>query len=137
MIQHIMPLLFADASAIVHAGDHFRQGQSSFAWQGVAVIAAVAAGITLLIWIAKSWADSRQRQNANSPLRLFRDLCSVHQLDHRQRRLLSRMAKQLRLEQPATLFIEPALWQVERLGSDWTAAMPQLDRLRKQLFSPR
>ena len=52
----------------------------------------------------------------------------------RERRLLTHLAWQHRLPQPAMLFLDPSLWDAERLGPTWDAQAKKLSNLRERLF---
>jgi hypothetical protein len=114
-----------------------RPGDWRFGWAGVGLVAAGALGIILFAWLVMRWLARRQRQISHSPWSLFRDLATAHGLTHRERQLLARVAQHFRLEQPATLFVEPAWWEHDRLGPSWKRRLPQLEKLRRRLFAAR
>jgi hypothetical protein len=125
-------LLFAQVS-----GSAPQPGDWRFGWAGVGVVAAGALTIILCAWLVMRWLARRQRQIRHSPWSLFKDLATAHGLNHRERLLLTRLARHFRLEQPAVIFVEPAWWEQERLGPSWTRRLPQLDQLRRRLFAAR
>jgi hypothetical protein len=131
-LLQLLPLLLAELDR-----KQPKPGDWSFGWDRVAIIAAGAVVIVAIAWLVLRLVAKRERGAAHSPWCLFRELCKAHRLSSRERQLLIRLAKQERLEQPAMLFIEPAIWQPERLGAAWRRSMPELDRLRKRLFAAR
>jgi hypothetical protein len=114
-----------------------KPGDWSFGWLSVGLIAAVAVGIVLTIWLVKVWLGQRSRRSSHSPWQLFQDLCTAHHLTATEKHLARQLAKELRLEQPAVLFIEPSWWENERLPLGLTRHLSVLDKLRKRLFAPR
>ena len=112
-----------------------RPGDWSFGWGSVGIIAAVAIAIIAAIWLTIHYFQSQQQHAQNSPWRLFTDLCALHELTRRQRHVLTRLARQYQLAQPAVLFIEPKWWEADQLGPTWSRHLPELRRLRLQIFS--
>src|SRR5687767_12206204 len=91
-------------------------------------------GIALFVAaLAICFGVARLRQR-HSPWGLFRSLCSAHRLSVRERRLLTHLAWQHQLRQPAMLFLDATLWDAERLGPDWNAQAKNLGSLRERLF---
>jgi hypothetical protein len=95
---------------------------------GVVVVVAVSS------WLALRWLKY-ERKNRHSPWRLFRELCAAHQLNAGERSLLRRLAVDRQLPQPATLFVEPSLWDCHELGSEWRQQADRLRSLRERLFA--
>lgn len=93
---------------------------------------AVGSGVLILL-AAIGFAVARFRQR-QSPWGLFRSLCGAHRLSARERRLLTHLAWQHQLSQPALLFLDPSLWEAARLGSAWDAQAKNLSVLRERLF---
>src|SRR5262245_14680557 len=114
-----------------------RPGDWSFGWVSVGILAGAAASIVLSAWLTIRLISARQKRISNSPWRLFKNLVTAHELNHRERNLLTRLAQHFRLEQPAALFIEPAWWEPERLGSSWSRRSAELEKLRRRLFAGR
>ena len=56
-----------------------------------------------------AWYRRRQRQLRECPWVLFRDLCRLHELNARQRRLLRKIARSEKLGNPALLFTDERL----------------------------
>ena len=130
MIPAVLPLLAAEGSSVLRAGARVREGKV-LEWQGPVWIIAIAALAAVAVWLGSAWLKSRHRKNKNSPLRLWKELCAAHHLNHRERSVLTRLAEQHHLLQPATLFVEPRLWDLAEVpagGSKQTA------ELREKLF---
>ena len=114
-----------------------RPGDWSFGWSSVASVAAVSLAVIAVIWLTTRFAAARQQKISNSPWRLFTDLCTAHDLNRRERQLVTRLAQHFQLEHPTLLFIESAWWEADRLGPVWLRCRPELERLRKRLFALR
>jgi hypothetical protein len=114
-----------------------KPGDWRFGWVSVGIVAGVAVAIILVTSLIMRWFSARERRSSNSPWQLFKDLVAAHDLNHRERNVLTRLAQQFRLEQPATLFVEPAWWEPERLGPAWSRRLPELEKLRRRLFALR
>jgi hypothetical protein len=137
MTQLAVPILAADASTMWRLGDRFPQGGSQFNWPSVAIVAGIAVAVVLAAWLVLRWLSLHERRITNSPRRLFKELCAVHRLSYRERSLLARLAQHHRLALPGVLFVEPALWNSDQLGSGWQARTVELDSLRKRIFAQR
>jgi hypothetical protein len=114
-----------------------KPGDWSFGWATVGIIAAVSASIVLAIWLIMLLVRLREQRTRHSPWLLFGELCAAHGLTHAERRLARQLAKQLQLDHPAVLFVEPAWWGPERVPLLLTCDLPALEKLRKRLFVPR
>ena len=114
-----------------------KPGDWRFGWDSVAMVAGGALVVIIVAWFISRLLAKRQRQISDSPWCLFKELCTAHSLNHRERQLLTRLAQQFRLEQPTALFIEPAWWEAERLGPAWARTLPELDKRRKRRFTVR
>ena len=132
MMQVFSLLLLAEVNAKAP-----RPGDWSFGWVSVGILACAALSIILSAWLTIRLINARQKRISNSPWRLFKDLATAHELNHRERNLLTRLANHFRLEHPSVLFIEPAWWEPERLGSSWSRRGAELEKLRRRLFAVR
>ena len=133
MIPAVLQLLAADGSTLLRAGVRVREGKV-LEWQGPAWMIAIAALAAVTVWLASAWLKSRHRRNRNSPLRLWKELCAAHHLNHRERSLLARLAEHHHLLQPATLFIEPRLWELAEVPVAGSARAAELAALREKIF---
>jgi hypothetical protein len=114
-----------------------RPGDWAFGWGSVGIIAAVAAAVVLIFWMISRVVAAREQKSKHSPWSLWKELADAHALSARERQLVCRLAKHLRLVQPTALFVEPSSWEVERLGPSWVACRPEIEKLRKRLFAVR
>ncbi len=69
---------------------------------GVAILLGLVGGFYLLRFLA-SWQERGQTQRC--PKRLMAELCDAHRLGFRERRVCRQVAKEMRLKEPAELFI--------------------------------
>ncbi len=114
-----------------------KPGDWSFGWGTVGIIAAVSAAIVLAIWLIMLIVRMREQRTTHSPWLLFGDLCAAHALTHPERQLAKNLAKELRMDHPGVLFVEPTWWEPERLPPALKHQLPALEKLRKRLFAPR
>jgi hypothetical protein len=83
------------------------------------------------------YRSSRQGKcdfDADSQVKLFRDLCRAHQLSSRNQRLLRRLASARGVAEPARLFIEPKHFEPAHLPETLKASADQIRRLHGRLF---
>ena len=114
-----------------------KPGDWAFGWGAVGIIAVVATAIVLMIWFVMLLLRYRARQTTHSPWQLFNELCAAHRMTQSERSLLRQLAKSLRLDQPAVLFVEPAWWDHDRLPPALRRQVTSFEKLRKRLFAPR
>jgi hypothetical protein len=99
------------------------------------LLAAVGGGFVFvaLAVLIRRWRRWRQSQQ-DAPGRLLKELCTAHRLRARERRLILQLAAHQQLEHPATLFLEPALWERDRSGEVGVRRSRELAALAQQLF---
>ncbi len=114
-----------------------KPGDWAFGWGTVGLIAAVSTGIALMIWLITLLLRYRAQSTVHSPWKLFHSLCTAHALSHGERSLIRQLARDLDLDQPAVLFVEPIWWDHDRLPLPLQRQVVVVDKLRKKLFSPR
>ena len=114
-----------------------KPGDWAFGWDSVGIIAAVAAAIVLAFWLIGRIVAAREQKSKHSPWCLWKELADAHALNARERQLVCRLAKHLRLVQPTVLFVEPSRWELDRLGPSWNGCRPEIEKLRKRLFAVR
>lgn len=115
--------------------DWFRSGKSLDWGFVLPVLGALTALFLFVTWLTLRRLRVRERRLLNSPAKLLAELCTAHGLRHRDRQLLTALARHHNLAQPAVLFVEPALWAAERLGPTWNRRGGELDELRARLFA--
>jgi hypothetical protein len=114
-----------------------KPGDWAFGWGTVGTIATVSALLVLVIWLITVLIRYRAQRTCHSPWQLFHGLCAAHGLNHGERSLVRQLARDLELDQPAVLFVEPAWWDHDRLPAGLTRQFTVIDKLRKRLFAPR
>ena len=105
---------------------------TSEAWLGLIIFMAVLTVLALLTFISH-W---RQRQRKIfSPRKLFFEICRAHRLKWSERRLLWRLARSQKLEDPAVIFLTPECFDIARLTVDIRPQAEDLRELRGRLFA--
>ena len=130
-------LLAAPRGFFSNLGNTFHQEGAIVGWEAAGIIVGVATTLIPAAWLTMRFLKVRKRRISHCPWRLFKDLCAAHELTHRERQLLTQLAHQHRLQQPAMLFIEPVWWEADRLGNAWQRSLAELHSLRDRLFAAR
>jgi len=96
----------------------------------------IVAGIVLVSILVERYYRSRNTKNGYfSHNRLFRELCQAHEFTNEQQVILKNIARELQLESPVVLFIEPKHLELA-LTESVVASPPELIRqIFKALFS--
>ena len=100
-------------------------------WLALAAFGGLA---VLLIVLAKLFPSNEKTKTINSPLRLFWALCRAHRLKLSQRWLLWRIARDYELKDPALLFVEPELLDVDMLDAGLAGRAAAIKSLHERLF---
>src|SRR5688500_599844 len=137
MNEQIPMLLAAPGGYFSKLGNTFHQEGAIVGWEAAGIIIGAAATIIALAWVMMRFLRARQKKISHCPWRLFKDLCAAHRLNYRERQLLTQLAHQHRLQQPAMLFVEPAWWEADRLGNAWQRSLAEVHALRDRLFAAR
>ena len=112
------------------------RADGSFPWEGPAALVAIGAAVAVIAWLASLWLRQHEQRNKNSPQRLLKELATAHQLTRRERKLLALLADHHHLLQPATLFVEPRLWEPDSLPAFAAGARAaEFGALKNRLFS--
>jgi hypothetical protein len=129
-----MSVIFAEANRGASLSESFR----SHAGMGRDdVLLGLLMAVTL---VAGLWATTRllglrrRRRRYHNPGQLFRALAKAHRLTWSDRMLLSRVARQQKIGDPARLFLELQLWDEQALGPAFALEFVRLRTLRKQIF---
>ena len=130
-------LLAAPGGYFSKLGNTFHQEGAIVGWEAAGIVIGAAVTIIGLAWLAMRFLRSRQKKISHCPWRLFKDLCAAHELNYRDRQLLTQLARQHRLQQPAVLFVEPAWWDTDRLGAAWQRSLGEVQALQERLFAAR
>ena len=108
-------------------------GKLSIANLAIAVL--VFAGLAaILFFLSKIFSPREKSRGVNSPWRLFWALCRAHGLRLSQCWLLWRVARDHQLKDPALLFVEPELLDVDVLGAGFASHAAVVESLRGRLF---
>jgi len=105
-------------------------GQTLLLW--LAAAAAVITAVSLLCYFANRTVQRRRRYSRAG---LFGQLCRLHNLDRRSRRLLKRLAGRYEVSQPSRLLVDPR-WLDSAAASVPPARRAELTALRQRLFGP-
>ncbi len=126
--------LLAQSDPISRLGDRFEPGGYDLHAGQIYILIGILVGIGITVWVLTRYFARKEGQGFYSPKRLFRELCSAHELDWRDRRLLQQVVRLHRLSQPATLFVDPVLID-EAVGHGMFAQQRQhLEMLRSKVF---
>ncbi len=105
----------------------------SIADLAIAVLVFVAL-VAFLFFLSKIFSPREKPRGVNSPLRLFWTLCQAHGLKLSQCWLLWRVAREHQLKDPALLFVEPELLDVDMLGAGFAPHAAVVESLHGLLF---
>lgn len=136
----MMPWLLAQGGPPAAAKALARQAAAAQAdlpaaslWPLIIGLCGVAAA--LAVWLAAAWYRARRQPRAfGRPWRLFFQLAQAHRLAWRDVWLLYRLARHLKLRQPALLFVQPENFGPRRLEGWRAGRIARLDQLRQRLF---
>ena len=93
-------------------------------------------GFAILLFVLANLFSAREKKRAaNSPLRLFWELCRTHKIKLSQRWLLWRIARAHELQDPGILFVEPELFDADLLGAAFKGKAAAIASLHRQLFA--
>ena len=129
-------LLLAQSNRITNMGKRFRVADPSVSVLQIVGWSVLAVVVILVVWRVVQAVAIRDGRSYTSPKRLFRDLCRLHGLDWPNRRLLRQIAKANRLDQPAHVFLQPALFDTAQLKPPLKPFAKQIRALGKKLFAP-
>jgi hypothetical protein len=113
---------FADLTAAVQglAAEH----GVFFYWAVIAIVAAIVLAFVLLFSLMRRKTRSQARL-------LFTELCNMHQLSIRQRRLLRRLAGMQNMDDPTSLMVDATQWHLDELEKQSQLRKSEVDELRK------
>jgi hypothetical protein len=133
-VHRIPLLLLAAGESSAKTGDKLAEQETGFGWQGMAVAAVAVFAVTAAFWWFKRWRAVRAERLTNCPAHLLQEVCVRHGLSGPDQRLLASLARELHLENPAQLFVDPRLWELSRLGPSAKRHAAQLGRMRERIF---
>jgi hypothetical protein len=130
--------LLADRSALRDLGSGFREKREHFDATDLLFWFLIVVGIfVVLAVVARVLGRHDKHRLFNSPQALFKALCRAHELDRSARRLLLRIAHAQQLNPPARLFLEPALFDLQRLGPAFQSRQTEIEALAGKIFGQR
>ena len=97
----------------------------------VIILALVGVGIAVYLKLKQR---NDFKQPCNDPQKLFRELSIAHALDRSSQKLLLNLATEAGLEQPAEVFLRPALFDLEGLPQQLHAQQSHFQTLKEKLF---
>ena len=87
------------------------------------------------LYLLSLYAKSRDKKGvSNSPVGLFKELCKEHGLNFRNRKLLSRLATETKLQQPAALFLDPNRFHASNLPNSLKREAKAFAEIKKTIF---
>ncbi len=105
-----------------------RSPRNAEIYNGIVVILLALVGLALT-WACVYLTKRFSNKPVANPRKLFKQLCSAHELSGSERRQLEHLASLLGLENPAILMIDSSLWDVDNLISAKKLQLRQRDRL--------
>jgi hypothetical protein len=135
--DRFMPML-AELDRFRSLGSRFRgRGAELRGDDWVSGLLLLTAAIGLICLLSRLLAHQQRPRAFNKSTALFRALCRAHALDHPARRLLWKLARWRKLDQPGRLFLEPEHFETSDLSAELTARGEELQALRDRLFAKR
>lgn len=131
VLAFLQPLLGAWSDL----GNRFSGRHAELHWSDIATLVGVIGGGLLLVAALYLLQRYQQRRAfSNEPRHLFQDLCRLHDLSRRERRLLSRLATACELPIPAALFVSPQYFEPEALPQELAAHEVSIRKIATKLF---
>lgn len=130
----LLPL--ADFDVVRNMGNRFHGKQAQLDTRDLFMLLGILTAVCMIAWLLHRFAERQEkRRRYNSPNGLFRELCKAHALTRRERRMLRRLAKPLKLDQPARIFLERQRFDAESLNPSLRAHAADYARLAERLFA--
>ncbi len=124
-------LLVADFTRTI--SDLLSQNRVVMYWSVIGIVSASVMFILAICWISR-------RRNRSQARMLFNELCNVHQLTQRQRKLIRRLAGLQKIDEPTTLMMDATRWHLEELEQQSRVSpsdAKELRELQSTLYAPR
>jgi hypothetical protein len=132
----MVPVLFAQADRWREMGRDFRVDHTKLDPSLIIASLIVLVAVIAFLWFLHRLMNKREgRRLYNSPKKLFRSLCRLHELTRAERRTLVSLARSQQLLQPASLFLAPERFAASIASPAWQSQRRQLERLRTKLFA--
>ncbi|MGL6196717.1 MAG: hypothetical protein ACRC2T_18040 [Thermoguttaceae bacterium] len=102
-----------DIKSVQHAlNESLGQGKHVNGWRNFFILTSSFAAIGVIVFalfiLEKRYNVFEYKKSYNSPKGLFFELCAAHEFSRKQSKLLEKIAKELQLDNPIQLFIEPS-----------------------------
>jgi hypothetical protein len=104
----------------------------TLSWMALGICAA-----SVLTWLIFRWRNAGLKRRLNSPRRLWRDLARLQRLNWSEQRLLSHLARKLKVANPARLFLEEDLWKQACTEEKITLRRKQIVALHAKVIGQR
>lgn len=131
-LQTIEPIL----ASWHELGNRFSGRHAEIHWTDIATMAAVVVGgLGLVVGLYVMQLRQQRRVESNLPAHLFQDLCQLHDLSWKERRLLTRLAQSLGLKIAAELFVSPQLFDPEQLPIELASHESTFQKIADKLFA--
>lgn len=129
-------LVAADENRLEYLTRGFRQRPKSVDFGSVMIGVGVVVGFIIALWILSRLMDRRkERGPSNNRLGLFLALCKAHGLKWSQKLLLWRLARHMKLRDPARVFLEPEHFSPEHLGRSLQGRKEQFKEIFRIVFT--
>lgn len=117
-------------------GNRFSGRHAELHWADIAtMLGVVVGGLGFVAVLYVLQLRQQRRAISNEPVHLFQDLCAVHDLGWKERRLLMKLAQGLDLNIPAILFVSPHLFDPEQLPPELSTHEMTLQRIADKIFA--
>jgi hypothetical protein len=136
MNQSMIAVLFAQADRWREMGRDFRVDHTKLDPSLIVASLIVLVAVIAFLWFLHRLMNKREgRRLYNSPKKLFRSLCRLHELTRAERRTLVSLARSQQLQQPASLFLSPEQFVAAIASPAWQSQRRQVERVRTKLFA--
>ncbi|HEV2968774.1 MAG TPA: hypothetical protein VGY55_02220 [Pirellulales bacterium] len=130
------PALLAESEQWREMGRDFRVDHTKLDPGLIFASIIVLVTVIAFLWFLHRLMNRREgRRLYNSPKKLFRSLCNLHELTRAERRMLARLASTDQLPQPAGVFLDPDRFDVAITLPAFRSQRTQLEQLRTKLFA--
>jgi len=136
MSKPTFAVLFAQADRWREMGRDFRVDHTKLDPSLIIASLIVLVAVIVFLWYLNRLMNRREgRRLYNSPKKLFRSLCRLHELTRAERRTLVNLDRSQGRSQPAGLFLDPERFAAAMATPAWQSQRRQLERLRAKLFA--
>jgi hypothetical protein len=119
---------------LVDMGNQFRTGRSALDSQQWPVFLLALTLLILAVAAVSRYFNARESRGYSSCRGLYRELCRAHDVNWRERRLMSAVARRLGLPHPVFLFTDPQQLEPAKLPVALHRRQVELAALSQRLF---